>query len=189
MSAQSPSNTKKTSEDSGGVRTRPQSVAYGIVEDHVEHVTRQVPLDEPPPLAENSTLTVIGKPIPRLDAREKVTGRARYTFDVQLPGMLYARRVVSTVPHARIRRIDTSAAEKSPGVRAVHVLERVLLQAQLRDPKHESANRYPMVRYAGQPLAAVAAETPRQAEAAARLVKVEYEPMPHVTNLEEAMQK
>src|SRR6185295_5193044 len=74
-------------------------------------------------------------------------------------------------------------------VRAVHVLDRVLLHAQLRDQSLERTNRYPMVRYAGQPLAAVAAETPREAEAAARLVKVEYEALPHVTNLEEAMRE
>src|SRR5437899_1778890 len=163
MSAQSPSNTKKTSEESGRILTRPQSVAYGIVEDHVEHVTRQVPLDEPPPLAENSTLTVIGKPIPRLDAREKVTGTARYTSDVQLPGMLYARRIVSTVPHARVTSIDTSEAERVPGVRAIHLLDRVLLQATLRNPATEAPSRYPMIRYTGQPLGAVAAETQRAA--------------------------
>jgi len=65
-------------------------------------------VDEPPPLAENATLHVIGERLPRLDATQKVTGRARYNFDVQLPGMLYAMRVVSTVPHARILDIDTS---------------------------------------------------------------------------------
>ena len=167
---------------------KPQSVLYGIVGEELKQVTRQVPVDEPPPLPKNEELSVIGKPVPRMDAVLKVTGRARYTFDVQLPGMLYARRVVSPVPHARITSIDTSAAEKYPGVRAVHVLERTLGSAQLRDPKAEAGIRYPIVRYAGQPLAAVAAETPRGAEAAAKLVKVAYEPLPHVTTLEEAMQ-
>src|SRR6266576_3454932 len=83
---------------------------------------------------------------------QKVTGQARYTFDVQLPGMLHARRVVSTVPHARIKSIDTSEAETYPGVRAVHVLDRIMLTAQLREPKMEKDRRYPTVRYAGQPL-------------------------------------
>jgi xanthine dehydrogenase YagR molybdenum-binding subunit len=167
--------------------SRQEELTYGIVGDRLERVRRRVPLDEPPPLPENAALAVIGKSLPRLDARQKVTGKARYTFDVQLPGMLYARRVVSDVPHARVTSVDTSDAERVPGVRAVHVLDRQLLQAQLRDPGAEAKNRYPTVRYAGQPLAAVAAETPRAAEAAARLVKVTYEPLPHVTSLDEAL--
>jgi xanthine dehydrogenase YagR molybdenum-binding subunit len=168
--------------------SRQQAMLYGIVGERLDQISRRVPLDEPPPLPENAMLRAIGKSIPRFDAVQKVTGLARYTFDVQLPGMLYARRVVSDVPHARITSIDTSVAEKYSGVRAVHVLERTRGSAQLRDPKAEAGNRYPTVRYAGQPLAAVAAETPRAAEAAARLVKVAYEPLPHVTTLDEAMQ-
>ena len=77
---------------------------------HLRHRRRRIAAgrrggagDEPPPLPPNAELQVIGKPCPRLDAVQKVTGKARYTFDVQLPGMLYARRVVSTVPHARIK--------------------------------------------------------------------------------------
>jgi xanthine dehydrogenase YagR molybdenum-binding subunit len=169
--------------------SRPQAMLYGIVGERLEQITRRVPLDEPPPLPENAKLRAIGKSIPRFDAVQKVTGRARYTFDIQLPGMLYARRIVSHVPHAHITSIDTSAAEKYPGVRAVHVLERTRGSAQLRDLKAEAGNRYPTVRYAGQPLAAVAAETPRAAEAAARLVKVTYELLPHVITLDEAMQE
>jgi xanthine dehydrogenase YagR molybdenum-binding subunit len=169
--------------------SRQQALPYGIVGEGLKEVTRRVPLDEPPPLPENAKLKSIGKPVSRLDGIEKVTGRARYTFDVQLPGMLFGRRVVSTLPHARIKSIDTSAAERYPGVRAVHVLERLLASAQLRDPKQEQGNRYPTIRYAGQPIAAVAADSPRAAEAAAKLIKVEYEPLPHVTGLEEAMKE
>ena len=166
--------------------SRQQTLTYGIVGEPLEQVTRRVPLDEPPPLPENARLKVIGKPLPRLDAVQKVTGAAHYTFDVKVPGMLYARRVTSTVAHARIVSIDTAEAEKYPGVRAVHVLDHLLLQAQLRDPNAEPANRYPTVRYLGQPLAAVAADTQRAADAAALLVKVTYEPLPHVTTLDGA---
>src|SRR5207249_2938659 len=74
-------------------------------------------------------------------------------------------------------------------VRAVHVLERVFLTAQLRDPSAEAGQRYPMIRYTGQPLAGVAAETPRAAEAAAKLIKVTCEPLPHVTTLDDAMRE
>jgi xanthine dehydrogenase YagR molybdenum-binding subunit len=169
--------------------TRKQKMLYGVAGEQLGEVIRDVPNDEPPPLAENAKLSVIGKSIPRFDALQKVTGEARYTFDVQLPGMLHARRVVSAVPHARIKSIDTSEAARYPGVRAVHVLERVFLTAQLRDPKAEADSRYPIVRYVGQPLAGVAAETPRAAEAAAKLVKVEYEPLPHVAVLEDAMRQ
>lgn len=168
--------------------TRTDTLIYGIVGDATERVPRHVPLDEPPPLAENRTLQSIGKSIPRVDAVQKVTGRARYTFDVKLPGMLHAELAVSAVPHARIKSINTLFAERFPGVRAVHVLERVLGVATLREAKGE-AERYPTVRYAGQPLAAVAAETPRAAQLAARLIRVEYEALPHVTSLEAALQE
>jgi xanthine dehydrogenase YagR molybdenum-binding subunit len=167
--------------------SRQQSVAYGIVGDRLQQVIRRVPADEPPPLPENARLNVIGKPLSRLDAIQKVTGEARYTFDVRLPGMLYARRVVSTKPCARVTAIDTSAAEAYPGVRAVYILDRQLLTAQLRDASSETAARYPLVRYLGQPLGAVAAESQRSADEAAKLFKVTYEPLPHVTDLEEAM--
>mgnify|MGYP001425177492 CR=1 FL=1 len=64
-------------------------------------------------------LNTVGHDVPRVDAYERVTGKATYTRDIKLPGMLYARVLRSTVPHARIRRIDTSKAAALPGVRAV----------------------------------------------------------------------
>ena len=160
----------------------------GIVGDTLQPVIRNIPVDEPPELPPNSELRVIGKSVNRVDAVPKVTGQARYTFDVQLPGMLYARIVSSTVPHARIKSIDTSAAEAYPGVKAVHVLDRIMSIAQLRDPAAEANERYPLVRYHGQPIAAVAAVSMRAAKAAAKLVRIEYERLPHVTSLEAAMQ-
>jgi xanthine dehydrogenase YagR molybdenum-binding subunit len=160
----------------------------GIVGEPLTEIARVVPVDEPPEWPPNADLGVVGKPVPRLDAQQKVTGQARYTCDVQLPGMLYARIVASTIPHARIRSIDTSDAERYPGVCAVHVLDRVLMTAQLRDPSIEAHERYPLVRYTGQPIAAVAAESARAAEAAAKLVRIDYERLPHVTSLEEALQ-
>jgi xanthine dehydrogenase YagR molybdenum-binding subunit len=159
----------------------------GVVGHGLEPIAHAVPRDEPPPWPPNSELSVVGRGTPRLDARAKVTGAARYTFDVQLPNMLHARCAVSSMPHARIKSIDTSAAERYPGVRAVHVLERVLGIAQLRNSAQET-DRYPRVRYVGQPIAAVAAVTARAAEAAAELIRIEYEPLPHVVSLEQAMQ-
>jgi xanthine dehydrogenase YagR molybdenum-binding subunit len=165
---------------------RDQNVPYGIVGDRIGQVSRRVPVDEPPPLSENASLRVIGKRLPRLDAVQKVTGRARYTFDVQLPGMLYARRVVSSIAHGRVLEIDTSAAERYPGVRAVHVLDRQLQTAQLRDPSAEKP-KYPIVRYLGQPIAGIAAISQRAADAAAALVRISYETLPHVSVVDEAM--
>lgn len=165
-----------------------RTVLTGIVGDTLQPVTRNVPVEEPPELPPNSELRVIGKRVNRVDAVPKVTGQARYTYDVQLPGMLYARIISSTVPHARIKSIDTSAAEAHPGVKAVHILDRILSIAQLRDPTVEANERYPLVRYHGQPIAAVAAISARAAKTAAKLVRIEYERLPHVTSLEAAMQ-
>ena len=163
------------------------TVLTGIVGDTLQPIAHEIPRGEPPALPPNSELRVIGKRVNRVDAVPKVTGQARYTYDVRLPGMLYARIVSSTVPHARIKSIDTSAAEAYPGVKAVHILDRVLSIAQLRDPSIEANERFPLVRYHGQPIAAVAAVSMRVAKAAAKLVRIEYERLPHVTMLEAAM--
>ncbi len=62
---------------------------------------------------------VVGKSVPRVDALEKVTGRAIYSPDIELPGMLYVKVLRSPFPHAKILSIDTSKAERLPGVKAV----------------------------------------------------------------------
>jgi len=95
--------------------------------------------------------------------------------------MLYAKFVDASVPHARVISIDTTAAEKYPGVRGVHVIQHVLGNAVLRNSSLEQV-KYPVVRYAGQPVAAVAATTPAAAEEAAALVKVRYEVIPFVVD-------
>jgi xanthine dehydrogenase YagR molybdenum-binding subunit len=167
-------------------KTRTVRVHAGIVGAKVEEIEREVSADEPPPLGLNSELSVVGKRTPRVDGRLKVTGAAKYTADVRLPGMLFARMVTSPHPHARILSIDTSAAVSHPNVRAVHILERVRDVAELRDKSKELPSKYPVVRFAGQPIAAVAATTQADADEAARLVKVEYEPLPFVVDKDEA---
>jgi len=152
----------------------------------VKKIERNVPADEPPQLPPNSELKVIGTRVPRYDGALKVCGTAKYPSDVDLPGMLYGRLVSSTIPHAKIVSLDTSAAEKHPGVKAVHVLQNVLGQAELQDKSKEIRSRFPIVRYAGQPIAAIAATNPAAALEAARLVKVQYEPMPFVVDREKA---
>ena len=146
---------------------------------------REVPASEPPVWPINKDLKYVGKSHERLDGYAKVTGRARYTSDVQLPGMLYAKFVSASVPHAKVVSVDTSAAERHPGVKAVHVIQHISGNAVLRDPSLEQV-KYPVVRYAGQPIAAVAATTPYAAEEAAALVKVQYEALPFVVDLDKA---
>jgi xanthine dehydrogenase YagR molybdenum-binding subunit len=154
--------------------TRDQQVLFGIPQLGLSQVERVVPADEPPPLPANNELQYIGKSTPRYDGVAKVTGRAQYTADVRLPGMLYGRLVGADVPHARVKSIDVSAAQQYPGVRAVHVIQHVLGNAELRDPKQEMPSNYPIVRYAGQP---VAATSQAVADEAAKRIKVEYEPL------------
>jgi xanthine dehydrogenase YagR molybdenum-binding subunit len=161
---------------------RSDNFVFGIPQNGLEHKQREVLLDEPPPLGPNSELMYIGKPTVRYDGPAKAMGTGKYTADVQLPGMLYARMVDATIPHGRIVSIDTTAAERLPGVRAVHVIEHVYGVAELRDPKQESPSRYPVIRYAGQPIAAVAATSQQIADDAAKLVKVQYDAMPFVVD-------
>ena len=139
-------------------------------QDHFTTVTRSIPDDEPAPWDADTELRVVGKPVSRLDALQKVTGQAKYTHDAHLPGMLYGVIVRSPYAAAEVRSVDTSAAEKMPGVRAVYVLERS------------------RVRYQGHEIAAVAAETQEQAEDAARAIQIDYQPGPFVVTFAQAMQ-
>jgi xanthine dehydrogenase YagR molybdenum-binding subunit len=159
---------------------RRESLLFGIPgsSEGVTHVERSVPQDEPPQLPPNAELKVIGKRVPRYDGNYKASGAAKYPSDVRLPGILYACFVNGEHPHARIVSIDTSEAERHPEVKAVHVIEHIRGQAELEDKSREAASRYPIVRYSGQPIAAVAATTLIWAREAARLVKVQYDTMP-----------
>src|SRR2546425_10283003 len=99
-------------------------------DDQLTAVRRTIPDDEPPPWDATSALRVVGRPVPRVDAPDKVTGKAKYTRDLKLPGMLYGVIVRSPHATARIRMVDTSLAEKLPGVRAVYVLDRTQVRFQ-----------------------------------------------------------
>ena len=168
------------------VPTRTESFVFGIPQNGLQHKERQVPLDEPPALAANADLTYIGKPTARYDGPAKAMGKGKYTADVHLPGMLFARMVDASIPHGKVMSVDTSAAERLPGVRAVYVIEHVKGNAQLRDPKQETPSRYPIVRYAGQPIAGVAAISQAIADDSAALVKVQYDEMPFVVDRTDA---
>lgn len=154
------------------------------VDAHLEG--RELPDGVPPPWRENSTLKTVGKPKQRLDGVDKVTGRAHYTADIKRPGLLIGRILRSPHPHARVHGIVMSDAEKMPGVRAVVALPHLLGGAKEEGEDQKNARLVPKVRYAGQPIAAVAAETAAQAEAALLRIKVDFEVLPHVIDPDEA---
>jgi CO/xanthine dehydrogenase Mo-binding subunit len=134
-------------------------------------------------------MKVIGTSAPRtIDGTEKVTGTARYTADYSLPGMLHGKTLKSPYPHARIVSIDTSAAKALPGVHAV-LTGRDVADAGLwgRAVKDVPVIAVDIVRFAGERVAAVAAEDEDVAEQALELIDVVYEELPAVLSPEEAM--
>ena len=136
--------------------------------------------------------TVVGKPIPRIDAKERLSGSAVYPLDTILPDMLYGAILRCPHVHALVKKVDASKARKMPGVRAV------LTDA---DPEAQvgwyggAADRTKMVsrlfdthcRFEGEEVAAVAAESPQQAWDAVKTIQVEYEKLPFVTDMEAAL--
>lgn len=116
---------------------------------------------------------VTGKRIPRLGSVEKVTGKAKFTYDVSLPNMLYGKILRCPLAHARVRRIDISKAEKLPEVKAVMVI----------------AKEGSELRYAGEAVAAVAAVSEEIAEDALQLIELEYEPLPFEVDTDRAYEK
>ncbi|HEX5416088.1 MAG TPA: xanthine dehydrogenase family protein molybdopterin-binding subunit [Chloroflexota bacterium] len=126
------------------------------------------------------TDTAVGTSIPRLDGYEKITGRAKYAGDVQLPGMLQARLVVSPYPHARIVKIDKSAAEALPGVRVLTAADLPIVQP---DPSRQGEPlAVDEVVFNGHPVAVVLAPTEALAEDGLALVDVTYEELPVVVD-------
>jgi len=130
-------------------------------------------------------LHYVGQPLPRPDAIDKVTGRALYADDYWFEGMLYGATLRSEHPHARILRIDASAAEALPGVWCV--LTQKDVPGELRHGLVEqdwpvfAGGDYP-ARYVGDPIALVVAETNELAHDALKLIRVEYEVLPAVTD-------
>lgn len=132
--------------------------------------------------------TAIGRRVPRIDALEKVTGRAMYCTDLMLPNMLWGKILRSHYPHARIVSIDTRRAERLQGVRAVITADDVPNTRYGMGLSDEPVLARDKVRYAGEPVAAVAAESLEIAEEALTLIRVEYEQLPALFDPEAAMQ-
>jgi xanthine dehydrogenase YagR molybdenum-binding subunit len=108
--------------------------------------------------------SLIGKRISRVDGPAKVSGRAKYSFDIKRPGMLYGKLLCSPYAHAKIVSIDTSAAEKMPGVAAVKIIQ----------------NAGTEIKWAGDEIVAVAAVDEPTAEDAVRAIVIKYEVLPHL---------
>ena len=137
-----------------------------------------------PGWAADAKFTIVGERLTRVEGAEKVTGRAQYSYDMQLSGQLYARVLRSPYPHARIISIDTSQAEALRGVHAV------LTMANVTDVEwYEEKSKLfdATVRFIGDEVAAVAAESEEIAEDALRLIQVTYEPLPFVVDMEQAL--
>jgi len=115
---------------------------------------------------------LIGKRISRVEGPAKASGRAKYTYDISRPGMLYAKILRSPYAHAKITALDTSAAEKAPGVKAVRVIQGVGTE----------------IHWAGDEIVAVAAVSEEIAEDALRKVKIEFERLPHLVHEEDLSQ-
>jgi len=137
----------------------------------------------------------IGKSLPRVDARGKVTGETPYSGDLTMPDMLHMKILFTDRPHARLKSIDTSRAETAPGVVVVYTAKDVPvneygLQWQDQPVLCGPGSSKPgtdVVRFVGDQVAAVVARTEAEAAAAVKLIKVEYEDLPVVTDPVEAM--
>jgi xanthine dehydrogenase YagR molybdenum-binding subunit len=152
---------------------REEKLFVGINKD-LKEITVPIPDADPKPWDGKDDLKYIGKKIPRIDGTYKTTGRARYTYDIKVPGMIYGKIVRSPYPAAMVTKIDTSQAEKLPGVRAI-----VPAKDELPFP----------VRFSGQDVVAIAADTEHIAEEAANLMKIEYDQKPFVATLDDAMKE
>src|SRR5881296_4128395 len=137
-------------------------------------------------LAKSTLPDILETPEWRVEGRDKVTGAARYAADITRPGMLHAAFVGSPFPHARVESVDVEAARKMPGVRAV------ITGADVRPARYgRRLQDWPVLcwdhtLFIGDRVAAVAADTPEIADAAARAIAVEYEELPAVLDPEAA---
>jgi len=146
----------------------------------------------------SQAFSVVGKRLPRADAVDKATGAAKYTIDIKLPGMLIGKVLRSPYPHAKILKIDTSKAKKLPGVQAVITAEdtpkkgfNISMAEAITVPERQGLQDQQVLadkaRFAGDAVAALAAIDERIAEEALKLIEVEYEKLPAVFDIEEAV--
>ncbi len=145
-------------------------------------------LSKSPPEQTESDLKIVGTPFRRVDGRAKVTGQTLFADDVVLPRTAHVKLVRSTLPHAKVKHIDLSAALAMDGVLGTLVGEELPKAfGILPVSEDEHALAIDTVRYIGDPVAAIAAVSEDVAHAAALAVTVEYEPLPTISSVEEAL--
>ncbi|HDQ00295.1 MAG TPA: xanthine dehydrogenase family protein molybdopterin-binding subunit [bacterium] len=156
---------------------------YFFEEDFVESLA-EVPVEKTEAWASGAELKVVGKPTQRKDGYDKVSGSAQYTFDISLPKMAFAKTLRSPHPHARILNIDVSKAKKLPGV-----LEIITHQNTPKIPWYFGMSFLfdTTLRFEGDEVACVAAESEHIAEQALQLIRVEYEELPFTIEAGQAM--
>ena len=125
-------------------------------------------------------LKVVGQSVERLDAKAKATGEAKFTVDLALPGMVYTKYLRCPHAHARILSIDTSDAEKLPGIAAV-VTHMDIVGKKLHNDTYDDC-----VRYLGEAVAGIAAVDEDTAEEALEKIRIEYELLPEVLDIDGA---
>ena len=144
--------------------------------------------EESTPAQEAEPLSIIGKPLMKVDAMAKVAGETLFADDLAFPRMVFCKMKRSPHPHARIVNVDTSKAEAQPGVLAVLVGSELPIPfGILPVSQDEHALCIDKVRFAGDPVAAVAAVDEETAEAALELIEVEYEVLPPIMSIEDAL--
>ena len=154
------------------------------VEGRIETKVVERPAFEPTPWAEGTRLSIVGKRASRVDALEKVTGRAKYTVDIKRAGMLHAAILRAPIAHGTLTRLDLAPARAMPGVRAVIGHDDIPAIALDAGELFE-----PVIRYAGQPVAAVCADTMATARRALAAIVAEFESEPHAVTTADALAK
>lgn len=152
--------------------SRKEKLYIGINQDLEEKIV-EIPDADPRPWDGKDKLTFIGNRVPRVDGVYKTSGKAKYTFDVKVPGMIYGKIIRSPYPAAIVKKIDISKAKNLKGIKAIFPV-----QDELPFP----------VRFAGQEVVALAAESEYIAEQAVKLIEIKYEEQPFVVDLDKAMQ-
>lgn len=156
---------------------------FFLENDFIETIA-EVPIEEHEVWPANEKLSVVGKEIARIDGYDKVSGSAIFTSDVQLANMAHAKTLRCPLPHARIKSIDASEAEKLPGV-----LKIITHQNTPEIEWYGNSRLFDThLRYQGDEVACVAATSLKIAEQALKLIEVEYEVLPHVVSAAKAME-
>ena len=152
------------------------------IEGREETKIAELPDIEPAPWGDDAQLAIVGQRVPRMDALEKVTGRARYTADLHRPAMLHAAFLRAPVASGRVTRLDLARALALPGVRGALTSEDVAGVSHMGAPLFDLA-----IHWAGQPLVAICADTPDLAMEACRLIALDVETLPHAVTVADAL--